>query len=126
MKRILLQDKSLSLSALDSYRDIVQGDLAPLIFEMDITHCLAKPPSPIDTYQLIITHPHTADAYKCCIQSIEKATKAGIPVILIYGEYSITDKIHAIAQDLNLETKLSEMGTRRQVYAMCIRKYLTD
>ena len=126
MKRILLQDKSLSLSALDSFRELVKLELKPLTFEIDITHCLSKSPLPTDNYQLIITHPHTAEAYKCCIPIINEATKKNIPVVLIYGEASITDKIYAIAQDLNLETKLSEMGTRRKVYAACIRKYLVD
>ncbi len=126
--RVLLQDKSSSLEALDSVRDLVKFELEPFIdtdeLTIDITRCLSHTDCPIDQYQLIISHPHTAEADNCCVPHICALHEKKIPVILTYKEYSNTDKINAIAQDLTLEIRLTAFGERRHVYAECIKAYL--
>jgi hypothetical protein len=109
MKRILIQNKSQSISALDSLRDLVAWDIEESGLEIEATYCLSETEREITDYSLIICHPHIEN--QCCIPYVKKANEKKIPIILTYSTRTEeTERLEAMSTQLKINLKQSEFG----------------
>src|SRR3972149_5558928 len=83
MKRILIQDKTLSLDTLDSIKDFVEGDFKEKTVEVDFASCLSEIRREPTDYNLIICHPHIRPR-SCCIPYLVRANESNVPMVFTY------------------------------------------
>jgi hypothetical protein len=110
MKKVLIQDKSSTLEALDSLRDLVQMDFDGDDLEIEVTDCLAEAKLDIIKYDLIISHPHiVAPANSCCLSRIERVRKKRIPIIFTYKVVTReAEELRAISKNLEIPLRRRE------------------
>ena len=101
MKRILIQDKSLTPDAVDSLGDLVQEDFKGTL-EIEAVQCLGDARSDVTLYNLIISHPHLVPPFgDCCRSQIMKAHEKGIPIIFTYKVvWEEAEQLQAMSDDL--------------------------
>ena len=108
MKKVLIQDKTLSLPALDSIKDLVQADFEGR-FEIETVQCLAENNLDITKYSLIISHPHIYQ--NCCPPQILRADENNIPIILTYKVMTKeVEELRAIWDKFDIPLRRRELG----------------
>lgn len=105
MKRILIQDKSLSEDTLESLMDLVQGDFDKNKLEIEATMCLSETELEITKYGLIICHPHI-QPNSCCVPYFFKARASNVPVILTYKTKTKgSEELEAMSDQFKIDLK---------------------
>lgn len=113
----------MSLSALESIRDLVELDIKDTA-KVDVVSCLRE--KKLTEYHLIISHPHSKCECDFCVPGLEFARKNNIPIVITYKikNHRHTEEIETISQGLNLQIEHTPGGARRDVYTELINKYL--
>lgn len=118
MKNILIQNKTISLLALDSLSDLLKYDFRDLGIES--TRCLSTTKLSIDQYSLIFCHPHLSG--NCCIPLVSQANENKTPIIFTYRvRTEETEILEAMSDTFKIEIERQPLGGAHSFYYELIR-----
>ena len=124
MKRVLIQDNHESSAYLETLRDLLESRINDDGVELEFAYCLDEPEfrNKIDSYDLIVSHPHVLD--DCCVPLIKIALQKGVQVVLFYkASFPHGKGIEALAKTFNLGM-VHRRGQFYESYFEAIERYL--